>query len=209
MHLDSIAAELGRLKFPVFNKEIKQLNNSISFFESTSANFNNEMSKIRILGVLDVDRRVAKLLGYITGYDGMITDLLNEINYPPLMYIYQNGVISNLSYNLYSKMTEDGKINYYWHLAAATLVEQLYLISQNPNIILKNVDDEDAANLTFRIVLTLDAVYRLAQYDSELEKIAQAITPLDIINALSVNELKSQIVQAKEYVNSARRIILN
>ncbi len=209
MHLDSLAAELGRHKFPIFYKEMKQLNNSISLFKSTSANFNNEMSKIRILGVLDVDRRVAKQLGYTTGYDGMITDLLDDINYPPLLYIYQNGAISNLSYNLYTRMKEDGKINYYWHLAAATLVEQLYLISQNPEKIIENYNNEDAAITTFDIILVLDAIYSLSVFDPELENIVQAIVPLQIINATSASELKSQIIQVTKDIETARKVIID
>ena len=131
-----------------------------------------------------------------------LTTLINYINYAPLKDY------SGLSYSLYTKMKADGKINYYWQIAAATLVEKLYLVSQNPNIISKNMNDEDVANLTFCLVLVLDAINRLSLYDSELKKVAQAITPLDLINAISQSELIAQISEAKEYIISARNIIL-
>ena len=126
-----------------------------------------------------------------------------------IIYIYQNGAISNLSYNLYTRMKEDGKINYYWHLAAATLVEQLYLISQNPEKIIENYNNEDAAITTFGIILVLDAIYRLSVFDPELENIVQAIVPLQIINATSASELKSQIIQVTKDIETARKVIID
>lgn len=203
MHLDSIAAELGRLPYNINNTNIDLYNLSID-------NITNDMCKLRLMGALDVNRSIAKKIGIPTNvFDNKIATLIDEIDYPSLRSFSNKGMFPYLSYDLYKRMKSDGKINYYWQIAAATLVEQLYLTSQNYKKIIKNVDDYDVANLTFRIVLTLDAVYRLAQYDPELRIIAQAITPLELFNATSVNEFKSQIVQAKEHINSARRILLN
>ena len=70
------------------------------------------------------------------------------------------------------------------------------------------MNDWDVAGLTFCLVLVLDAIDRLSLYDTELGKIAHAITPLDIINATSQSELVAQIRQTKEDINSARNIIL-
>ena len=207
MHLDSIAAELGQLPFPIFNN-IK--NTNINLYNPSIENITNDMCKLRLMGALDVNRRIAQKIGIPTNvFDNKIATLIDEVNYQALRNFTNIGMFSNLSYDFYKRMKSEGKINYYWQIAAATLVEQLYLISQNYEKIIKNVDDNDAADLSFRIVLTLDAVYRLTQYDSEFEKIAQAITPLEMFNATSVNEFKSQIVQAKENINSARRIIFN
>ena len=206
VHLDSLAAELG--KMPFFLSNIHK-NTDISVYDISVESKNSDMYKLRLIGAIDVNKIVAKKIGVPTNvFDNKLAILINDINYTPLKDYYQRGMISDLSYSLYTKMKADGKINYYWQIAAATIVEKLYLVSQNPSIISKNMNDWDVAGLTFCLVLVLDAIDRLSLYDTELEKIAHAITPLDIINATSQSELVAQIRQTKEDINSARNIIL-
>lgn len=206
MHLDTLAAELG--KMPFFLSNVHK-NTDISVYDISVENENNDMYILRLIGAIDVNKKVAKMIGVSTSvFNNKLATLINDLNYTPLKDYYQRGMISDLSYSLYTKMKADGKINYYWQIAAATIVEKLYLVSQNPRIISKNMNDWDVANLTFCLVLVLDAIDRLSLYDSELEIIAQAITPLDILNATSQSELITQISQAKEYIISARNIIL-
>ena len=206
VHLDSLAAELG--KMPFFLSNIHK-NTDISVYDISVESKNSDMYKLRLIGAIDVNKIVAKKIGVPTNvFDNKLAILINDINYTPLKDYYQRGMISDLSYSLYTKMKADGKINYYWQIAAATIVEKLYLVSQNPSIISKNMNDWDVAGLTFCLVLVLDAIDRLSLYDTDLEKIAHAITPLDIINATSQSELVAQIRQTKEDINSARNIIL-
>ena len=206
VHLDSLAAELG--KMPFFLSNIHK-NTDISVYDISVENGNNDMYKLRLMGAIDVNKKVAKMIGVPTNvFDNKLATLINDLNYTPLKDYYQRGMISDLSYSLYTKMKADGKINYYWQITLATIVEKLYLLSQNPSIISKNMNDRDVAGLTFCLILVLDAIDRLSLYDTELEKIAHAITPLDIINATSQSELVAQIRQTKEDINSARNIIL-
>ena len=105
-------------------------------------------------------------------------------------------------------MNENGRINYFWQLASATLIEQLYIASQNTDKFLSVFDDEAASNVTFRIILVVDAVKRLADFDNEFKPLAKAIEPLTVLNAISVNELKSQLNEAKEQIVAARNAIV-
>ena len=93
-------------------------------------------------------------------------------------------------------------------MAAAALVEELYLTNQNADKFLAAFDDDAAANVSFRIVLILDAINRLSEYDTEIKPVAEALAPLDVLNAVSVDELKAQLSEAKEKIDSARKALV-
>jgi hypothetical protein len=105
-------------------------------------------------------------------------------------------------------MNENGRINYFWQSAAASLVEQLYLINQNADKFLAAFNDETAANSTFRVILILDALNRLAQYDPDIKPVADALAPLDVLNATTVAELKDQLAAAKDKIEAARKALV-
>jgi hypothetical protein len=134
--------------------------------------------------------------------------LASDINDPSFKAIEDANTIFETTTTLYDEMEKNGRINYFWQLASAALVEQLYIINQNSDKFLSNFNDEAAANVTFRIVLILDAVNRLAQYDPDIEPVAQAIAPLDALNATTVAEMKEQLVKMKEQINAARKALI-
>ena len=105
-------------------------------------------------------------------------------------------------------MNENGRINYFWQSAAASLVEQLYLINHNADKFLAAFNDEAAANSTFRVILILDALNRLAQYDPDIKPVADALAPLDVLNATTVAELKTQLEAAKDKIEAARKALV-
>jgi hypothetical protein len=105
-------------------------------------------------------------------------------------------------------MDENGRINFFWQIVSTSLVEQLYILSQNTDKFIGAFDDDAAANITFRIVLLTDAVERLAQYDEEFTPVAQAISPLVVLNAISVDQLKTQLAEARQEIIAARNILL-
>ena len=105
-------------------------------------------------------------------------------------------------------MNENGRINYFWQIASAALVEELYVISQNSDKFLSVFNDEAASNVTFRLILILDAVDRLSEYDPDIKPVAEAVAPLNVLNATTVAELKDQLAQAKEQIEAARTAII-
>jgi len=92
---------------------------------------------------------------------------------------------------------------------ASSLVEQLYVTSQNTEKFISAFTDEAAANVTFRIILIQDALDRLTEYDPEIAPVAEAIAPLTVLNAVTVDEFKAQLADAKEKIVASRNALVN
>jgi hypothetical protein len=219
MHMDSIASELGKLKTLPFlqegkdgislTKQEKQVKPDYLLAASVADEATTLTEKYRIMSALSVDKKIAALYEMPTeDYEKAVTKLASDINDPSFKAIEDANTIFETTTTLYDEMEKNGRINYFWQLASAALVEQLYIINQNSDKFLSNFNDEAAANVTFRIVLILDAVNRLAQYDPDIEPVAQAIAPLDALNATTVAEMKEQLVKMKEQINAARKALI-
>ena len=69
-------------------------------------------------------------------------------------------------------------------------------------------DDKAASEVTYRIVLLSDAVSRLTEYDPEFEPVAKAIESLKPLNAETVDQLKTQLAEAKDKIVEARNNLI-
>ena len=204
MHFDSIASELSKLKQPDFlkeegntitlSKEEKQVKPDYLLPASIAEEATTLAEKYRILSALTIDKAIAKLAA--------------DINDPSFKAVEKTDDIYKTTSDLYDAMNENGRINYFWQIASAALVEQLYVVSQNKDKFLSTFTDETAANVTFRIVLILDAMDRLSQYDTEIQPVAEAVAPLNALNATTVDELKSQLAEAKDKIDNARKALI-
>ena len=219
MHMDSIASELGKLKnLPFLNegkdgitltKEEKQVKPDYLLAASVADEATTLTEKYRIMSALSVDKKIATLYEMPTeDYEKAINKLAADINDPSFKAIEDANTIFETTSTLYDEMEKNGRINYFWQLAASALVEQLYVINQNADKFLTAFNDDAAANVTFRIVLVLDAVNRLAQYDPDIEPVAQAIAPLEALNATTVAEMKEQLAKTKEQIIAARKALV-
>jgi len=219
LHFDSIAAEIGKLKTPNFvqdknggltlSKEEKQVKPTYLMDAAAADEATTLAEKYRIVSALNVDRRIAELYEMPTDdYDKAISKLVADINDPSFKVIDNANTLFETSNALYDAMNENGRINFFWQMAAAALVEELYVANQNADKFLSTFDDEAAANITFRIVLILDAVNRLSQYDPEIEPVAKAIAPLDVLNATTVGEMKAQLKEAEGKIAEARKALI-
>jgi len=220
MHVDSLASEIGKLKMVPFlqsdgnggiklTKEELQVKPDYLLDPAVAENATVLSEKYRLLSALDIDRRAAKLYEMPTeDYDKAITKLAADINDPSFKILDNEGSVSETTQILYDEMEKNGRLNYFWQLAASSLVEQLYLANQNSDKYLSTFTDEAAASTTFRIVLILDALNRLSQYDPEIKPVAEALAPLEVLNATSVSELKAQIAEAKDKINAAREALI-
>jgi len=221
MHMDSLASEVGKLKMVPFlqsdnnggiklTKEELQVKPDYLLDPAVAENATVLSEKYRLLSALDIDRRTAKLYEMPTeDYDKAITKLAADINDPSFKILDNEGSVSETTQNLYDEMEKNGRLNYFWQLAAASLVEQLYLANQNSDKFLSTFTDDAAANTTFRVVLILDALKRLSQYDPEIAPVSEALAPLEVLNATTVDELKNQIAQAKDNIIAARKALVN
>ncbi len=219
MHFDSIASELGKLPQLPFlqennggltlTKEEKQVKPEYLLNANLAEEATTLAEKYRMLSALNVDKKIAALYEMPTeDYDKALAKLTADINDPSFKAVEDNNTLYEASNALYEAMEQNGRLNYFWQLASAALVEQLYTASQNSDKFLSIFDDEAASNVSFRIVLILDAVNRLSQYDPEIKPVAEALAPLDVLNATSVNELKSQIEESKEKITKARKALI-
>ena len=220
MHVDSLASEIGKLKMVPFlqsdgnggiklTKEELQVKPDYLLDPAVAESATVLSEKYRLLSALDIDRRTAKLYEMPTeDYDKAITKLAADINDPSFKILESEASVSETTQILYDEMEKNGRLNYFWQLAASSLVEQLYLANQNSDKFLNTFTDEAAAGTTFRIVLILDALSRLSQYDPEIKPVADALAPLDTLNATTVSELKAQLAEAKEKINAARAALI-
>lgn len=220
MHVDSLASEIGKLKQLPFlqkdndgtfklTKEEKQVKPDYLLDPATAEEATTLAEKYRILSALNVDKKIATFYEMPTeDYDKAITKLVADINDPSFKAIDDANTLYETSTTLYDAMNENGRINFFWQMASAALIEELYVANQNPDKYLSTFTDEAASNVTFRIILILDAINRLAQYDPDIQPVAKALAPLDVLNATTVAELKDQIAKAKEQINDARKAII-
>ena len=219
MHFDSIASEVSKLKQLPFvqegqggltlTKEEKQVKPDYLLAPGVSEEATTLAEKYRILSALNVDRKIASLYEMPTEeYDKAITKLAADINDPSFKAIEDNNTLFETSSALYDAMNDNGRINYFWQIAAAALVEQLYVVSQNTDKFLSVFDDDAASNVSFRIVLILDAINRLSEYDADIKPVAEAVAPLDVLNAVTVDELKAQLAEAKDKIVAARKALV-
>ncbi len=141
-------------------------------------------------------------------YDKAIGKLADEINDPSFKAIEAVGSVFDTTSALYQEMEKNGRINFFWQIAAASLVEQLFVISQTQEQFLSPFTDETAANVTMRLGMILDAVNRLAQYDSDIEPVAQALAPLDGLKATTVAQMDEQMTSLKDKIHAARTALI-
>jgi hypothetical protein len=218
MHIDSLASALGQMKQLPFMKEgdgsveltaeEKQVKPDY-LLPPTTENAATLAEKYRLLSALGIDKRLAKLYYMpVDEYEQACSKLLAEINDPSFKDIQNASTVYETTTDLYNAMEANGRINYFWQLTASSLVEELYILSQNSEKFLASFNDEAAANSTFRIVLILDALDRLTEYDSEIQPVVEALRPLSALNATTVDELRGQLAEAKDKIDFARNTLL-
>ncbi len=219
LHFDSIAAELGTLKQLPFlqegeggltlTKQEKQVKPDYLLDANAADEATTLPEKYRILSALNVDRKIAALYEMPTeDYDKAITKLAADINDPSFKVLDNEFTVYENSQKLYDAMNENERINFFWQIVSASLVEQLYIISQNADKFLASFDDQAASDISLRIVLIQDAINRLTEYDPELVPVADALEPLTVINAITVAELKEQLAEVKDEITEARQALI-
>ena len=209
MHVDSLASEVGKLKQLPFlqadnegsfklTKEEKQVKPDYLLDPSVAENATTLAEKYRIMAALEVDKNIAKLYEMsIDDYEKALTKLGADIN-DPSFKVLENTSPAETPQVLYDSMNENSRINYFWQSAAASLIEQIYCASKNSDKFLAAFDDD---------ALILDALNRLSEYDPDIKPVAEALATLDTLNATTVAELKSQLAEAKEQIDAARKAI--
>lgn len=221
MHLDSIVAEMNTREFApvseaakkgevVLSDEEKKVKPDYLYDPAKISELTTIAQKYSALAILLTDKEVAKVYDMdITGYEQSLEKLTADINDPALKTAKETeGSALERSQVLYQEMDKEGRINFYWIASAAFMIEDIYLMSQNTDKFIGKMTDEQAANVTFRLICVLDGLDRLAAYDPAIPGIAEGLEPLKELNATSVEELKSQLTSAKDKIAAARESLL-
>jgi hypothetical protein len=218
MEFDSLASNIGKLKhLPIIHKgdggiqltdEEKQVKPDYLLNPSVAENAVTLAEKYRMVSALSVDENIASMYDMPTDdYQKAITKLLADINDPSFKEIDATNIFEKAQ-QLYDAMNENGRINYFWQLSAASFVEEIYAMTQNTDKFITAFDDEAASNVTYRTTLLIDAINRLVEYDPEIEPVAKALEPLSVLNAVSVDQLKTQLGELKEEITEARAALM-
>lgn len=214
LNIDSLASAMTQLKqLPITEKngmvaltdEERQVKPNYLMEAAVAENAATLAEKYRVLSAMQVDREIADLYGMPTKeYDNQIAKLIVDINDPSFEVLKESNGIHEASQDLYKAMDENGRVNFYWQIVATSLVEQMYVITRNSDKFLAAFDDNAASNVSLRIILIQDAIDRLTNYDPELLPVSEALEPLTVINALTVQELKEQLAEAAPQIEAAR-----
>ncbi|MBQ0074838.1 MAG: hypothetical protein KBT34_11675 [Prevotella sp.] len=216
VELDSIADEWGKLKpvegvmtngkITLSDEEIKAKPEYLLDIAETQ-DLSLLSQKYRALGMLVVDMNVAKLYNMdVEAYKAAISKIATDVNDPAVNYKDESTAEDVKA--MYVAEKENGRINLFWEQAAAVVVEQLYVISQNTEKFLPAFDDESASNLTYHIALVKLALDDLATYDNNIKGLVEVLAPLNELNAISVDQLKEQLEKMKPQIETARASLL-
>lgn len=103
---------------------------------------------------------------------------------------------------------ESGRAAFMWDSVAASLVEQLFVITQNMDKFLTLFDDQAAADITFNFVCVHEGIMSLIEFYPEMEGLNNALMPLYVINAISVDQLRDQLTELKGEIEVVRAYLL-
>lgn len=167
--------------------------------------------KYRALPLAVIDKEIAGLYEMpVDAYDASMAKLVSDINDPALKKFYANngGNITEDLNTLYQDEVKNGRICLFWELNGAFTIESLYILSQNTEKFMPLFTDEDAANFTLRIFLAKQSVDQLVAFYPELESLSKSLEPLDVLNAMGVDDFKEQLLEMKGQLEIIRNNLL-
>jgi hypothetical protein len=172
--------------------------------------------KNRALAVYAIDREVATMYGLPTDeYDQVIGKLAVETDNQAMIDGAQINVEVN-SYDINSWIVSMGEeqlakeqVHMFFELAAAAMLESLYITSLDIPRYITYFNDQTAADVSYRFVLVVDGVESLIPYHPELETVKSLLEPLKVINAINVKQLQDQLKTLATDIAAAREKLMD
>lgn len=165
--------------------------------------------KYRALAVLTVDAKVAALYDMdVDAYNSACAKLVTDINDPAFQVKKEEGITADRLKAFYDAEKSNGRLNYFWEVAAGAIIENLYIASQNIDKYLPAFDNETASNFTYHVALLKLAVDDLGEYDANIKQISELLAPLNELNAINVEQFKEQLAKMKPQIETARQELL-
>ncbi|HIT48534.1 MAG TPA: hypothetical protein IAC34_03460 [Candidatus Coprenecus stercoripullorum] len=172
--------------------------------------------KYRTATMLTIDMAVAGLYGMpVDGYENAISKLLVEIDNPAMSaYLGKDAGQSESTVGdrikaLYDACVKNNTVNLFWDAAVAGIIEQMYIVTNNIDKFMPCFTDATAYEVTLRFVLVHEGIKALISEYPELKNLENALKPLEVINAVNVEQLRSQLETLKAEIRTARNTLLS
>ena len=220
LQLDSIAAEIGKLK-PVGLIECVR-NGEIILTDSEKAvkpdyladpayakDLQTLAQKYRAVAILGVDAEIAKLYEMPTaGYDAALTKLYADINDSAIKEFNESPNLQVAIEKSYETSKANGREYFFWEAATAALIEQAYIASRNIDKFIVAFDDESASSFSYNVILLTEAINKLASLNAEYVKLNESLKPLYKINAINLEQFREQLESVKDEIVPARQALM-
>jgi len=169
--------------------------------------------KYRAVAMLGIDKTVADLYGMpSTEYQNALNRLTVDINDPALKTfadrIKANEEIGPAVSAFFDEEIEAERANMFWEALAAAMVEQIYVCTQNINKFMPMFDDQAASDITYNFILVKDGFQTFIKYYPEMESLNKVIEPLYVINAITAEQLRTQLIELKGEIEVIRVLLL-
>lgn len=171
--------------------------------------------KYSILEMLCVDRIVMELYDMPTGEtDAQLARLLADINDPAMQTYVSSERNSGCAFSAeaHSKLVEDeynsNRANFFWQGESAALVETMYILTRDVDRFLPAFDDKMVADITFDFICIHDNLLSLIEFYPDMQSLNEVLSPLYVINAISVPQLKEQLLAVKSDIEKIREYLI-
>lgn len=169
--------------------------------------------KYRAVAMLSIDKSIAQLYEMpVTEYEAALTKLTVDVNDPALKEFSDKLAASEDAGEVISefcdKEYEAGRANLFWEAVAAGLIEQVYICTKNIDKFLAAFDDKAASDVTYNFVCVHENIMQLKEFYPEMEALDKVLAPLYVINAITVDQLKEQLIELKGEIEVSRFILM-
>ena len=171
--------------------------------------------KYRAHAMAMVDSRVTKLYGLDNSSDfvALVEHLQAEIAdnaYNDMAAKgHQDFFNPQVYVQLYEEMKAAERLPYFYESTAAMVVETLYVLSKNEDVLVSQLTDAQTQALVRHLNVVAEATDLLSQSNPYLNKSAQSLKNLMVITASNTAELKEQLSKTKNEIAALRVLLLN
>jgi len=176
-------------------------------------NLVNLSQKYRAVAMLSIDKKVAQLYDMpVDEIDAALAKIAVDINDPALKEfssdIFSNQEVGEGISKFCQAEFDAERSALCWEAISAGLVEQVYVLTKNMDKFLPMFDDQAASDVTYNFVCVHEGIMKLMEIYPELESLNSIMLPLYVINAVSVDQLRDQLIELKGEIEVVRALLL-
>lgn len=171
--------------------------------------------KYRVIAMLGADLMITNLYDMAnTEYKNAINKILVDLNDDALNQIasidwsMENEYFQEDFDTFVEEEYKAGRENFFWESTASFLVEQVYILTRNIDKFMPMFTDETAADVTFDFVCVHEGLVQMIAKYPEMSSLNEVLEPLYVINAITVDQLKEQLMSIKSDIEAARAFLL-